>query len=50
MERQKEDGEFTSDQLIERIERLEIENRSLLMNLQFLQEIIQEKNHELGLG
>ena len=50
MEREEENGELTSDQLIERIERLEIENRSLLMNLQFLQEIIQEKNHELGLG
>ncbi len=50
MEREEKSNQLTPDQLIERIERLEIENRSLLMNIQFLQEIIQEKNHELGLG
>jgi hypothetical protein len=50
MEREEENNELAPDQLIKYIKQLEAENKRLLMNLQFLQEIIQEKNHELGLG
>ncbi len=47
MEREEEIDKPSPDELIER---LKLENSMLRSQVQFLQEIIQEKNHELGLG
>ncbi len=50
MQVEEENVEPSSDQLIDRIAKLELEIRRLKMEVYFLQEIIQEKNHSLGLG